>query len=591
MRFRKSFKYRLLFSYVAVILISFGLTAFFLDKQLENHSLQDLKSSIITQARLMESQIPPESLKKENTANLETLVKNLSLKNKSRITIIDDQGKVLTDSELSPGEVLNIDNHATRPEVKAALRGLTGDSIRYSATLKTDMLYVALPIMGRGGAAGIIRLALPVANVQKIMSVIRKTIILSIFFALGLAFILAYVLMTSISRPLNKIINVSRRFAGGDFSQRIYYDAHDEIGELSTTLNKMAQDIESKVKEIEVQNQQLKTIFQSMVEGIIVVDRSGCIVSVNQAVEEIFNIENRKAKGRPFLEVIRNTAMAEIIRVVLDGKKFVSSELSLAYPVQRIFQINASPLFEKDQISGCLLVIHDVSQVRRLENIRRDFVANVSHELKTPLTSIKGYVETLIGGALEDKENNLDFLKIIQNHAERLDALVDDLLSLSRLESKETALVLEDFNLRHELDETILGFRSQLKKKGVTIKNELPPDTSLKADKGRIKQVFTNLIDNAVKFNKEKGWVRIYAQEAEGKVKIIVEDSGSGIPAKDIPRIFERFYRVDKARSRELGGTGLGLSIVKHIVELHAGSVGVESTEGLGSKFFFILPR
>jgi len=590
-RFRKSFKYRLLFSYVAVILISFGLTAFFLDKQLENHSLQDLKSSIITQARLMESQIPPESLKKENTANLETLVKNLSLKNKSRITIIDDQGKVLTDSELSPGEVLNIDNHATRPEVKAALRGLTGDSIRYSATLKTDMLYVALPIMGRGGAAGIIRLALPVANVQKIMSVIRKTIILSIFFALGLAFILAYVLMTSISRPLNKIINVSRRFAGGDFSQRIYYDAHDEIGELSTTLNKMAQDIESKVKEIEVQNQQLKTIFQSMVEGIIVVDRSGCIVSVNQAVEEIFNIENRKAKGRPFLEVIRNTAMAEIIRVVLDGKKFVSSELSLAYPVQRIFQINASPLFEKDQISGCLLVIHDVSQVRRLENIRRDFVANVSHELKTPLTSIKGYVETLIGGALEDKENNLDFLKIIQNHAERLDALVDDLLSLSRLESKETALVLEDFNLRHELDETILGFRSQLKKKGVTIKNELPPDTSLKADKGRIKQVFTNLIDNAVKFNKEKGWVRIYAQEAEGKVKIIVEDSGSGIPAKDIPRIFERFYRVDKARSRELGGTGLGLSIVKHIVELHAGSVGVESTEGLGSKFFFILPR
>ncbi|MDD5027097.1 MAG: ATP-binding protein [Candidatus Omnitrophica bacterium] len=591
MRFRKSFKYRLLFSYIAVILISFGFTAFFLDKQLENHSLQDLKSSIVTQARLIESQIPPESLKKKNTANLGVLVKNLSLKNKSRITIIDDEGKVLADSELSQGEVLDIDNHAARPEVRAALRGLTGDSIRYSATLKTDMLYVALPIMGKNGVAGIIRLALPVANVQKIMFTIRKTIILNIFFALGLASILAYVLMTSISRPLNKIINVSRRFAGGDFSQRIYYDSHDEIGELSSTLNKMAQDIESKVKEVEIQNQQLKTIFQNMVEGIIVTDKTGCIVSVNQAIEGIFNIESRKTKDRPFLEVIRNTDMAEIIRIVLEERKFVSSELSLAYPVQKVFQVNASPVYEKDQISGCLLVIHDVSEIRRLENIRRDFVANVSHELKTPLTSIKGFVETLLGGALDDKENNLSFLKIIQNHAERLDILVDDLLSLSRLESKEIALALEDFNLRHELDEIISGFRSQLKKKGVTIKNEFLPDTSLRADKGRIRQVFTNLIDNAVKFNKERGLVRIYAQEFNGKIKIIVEDSGIGIPTKDIPRIFERFYRVDKARSRELGGTGLGLSIVKHIVELHAGSVGVESTEGLGSKFFFILPK
>ncbi|MFA5176527.1 MAG: ATP-binding protein [Candidatus Omnitrophota bacterium] len=591
MQFYKSFKYRLLFSYVAIILIAFGFTAFFLDKQLENHSLQDLKNSIITQARLIENQIPPESLKKENTANLEALVKGLSLRNDSRITIIDNQGRVLADSGLSRGEVINIENHASRPEVKTALMGLTGDNIRYSATLKIDMLYVALPIRAKEGIAGIIRLALPVGNVQSMMSAIRKTIVLNIFLALCLALILAYVLITSITRPLNKIINASRRFAEGDFSQRVYYDSRDEIGELASTLNRMAQDMENKIKEIEAQNQQLKTIFQNMVEGIIVTDKSGGIVSVNQAIEEIFSIASRKAKGRPFLEVIRNTDMAEIIRVVLEEKRFFSSELALVYPVQKVFQVNASPLFEKDRINGCLLVIHDISEVRRLENIRRDFVANVSHELKTPLTSIKGFVETLLEGALEDKENNRSFLKIIQGHAERLDSLVNDLLALSGLESKEMVLAKEEISPAHELDEIIAWFSSLAKKKGIAIENELSPDIRLKADKGRIRQVFTNLLDNAVKFNKEKGSVRIYAEETGGKIKISVEDSGIGIPAKDIPRIFERFYRVDKARSRELGGTGLGLSIVKHIVELHGGSVGVESTEGIGSKFWFTLAK
>ena len=213
------------------------------------------------------------------------------------------------------------------------------------------------------------------------------------------------------------------------------------------------------------------------------------------------------------------------------------------------------------------------------------------NEIKTPLTSIKGFVETLLEGALDDKENNRNFLNIIHKHAERLDSLVNDLLSLSHLESKEIILKKTSFNLRQQVEGVISGFRSQLKKKDIEIKNELPVGISVIADKARLEQVVTNLIDNAIKFNKEKGSVRIFSEEINGKVKIIVEDSGIGIPEKDIPRIFERFYRVDKARSRELGGTGLGLSIVKHIVELHGGSVGVESTEGLGSKFWFLLPR
>lgn len=346
-----------------------------------------------------------------------------------------------------------------------------------------------------------------------------------------------------------------------------------------------------RIEELEKQNNQIKTILEGMVEGVIAVGKDTRVLSINPQAEKIFGISKKETEGKLFLGAIRNNDLAGIIDEVFENNEFISRELTLVWPIQRIFQVNASPIFEKNKISGCLLVIHDITEIRKLETMRRDFVANVSHELKTPLTSIKGFVETLLEGALDDKENNRNFLKIIHDHTERLNNLVDDLLSLSHLESKEITLDTKSFNLRQQFEEVITGFKSQLKKIDIEIKNELPGGILIKADKDRVGQVLTNLIDNAIKFNKEKGTIRIYAQEANGKIKVFVDDSGIGIPEKDISRIFERFYRVDKARSRELGGTGLGLSIVKHIVELHGGSVGVESIEGLGSKFWFILPK
>jgi two-component system phosphate regulon sensor histidine kinase PhoR len=360
-----------------------------------------------------------------------------------------------------------------------------------------------------------------------------------------------------------------------------------QIKELKEALEEAAR----KIGELEKQCGYTQTVLESMVEGVISVDRETRIISVNSSVEKIFGLVKKDVQGRFFLEVIRNNDIAEIIDKVLKNGEFISAETSLFWPIQRIFQVNASSIFEKGRISGCLLVIHDITQMRKLEIMRRDFVANVSHELKTPLTSIKGFVETLLEGALEDKENNWRFLKIIQEHADRLDNLVNDLLSLSHFESKEIVLKKSPLELRQEATNVISGFKSQLKKKDIEVKNELSADIAIIADKNRLGQVITNLFDNAIKFNKEKGFVRIYGEETNGKVKITVEDSGIGIPEKDIPRIFERFYRVDKARSRELGGTGLGLSIVKHIIELHGGTVGVESTEGLGSKFWFIIPK
>ncbi|MDD5634308.1 MAG: ATP-binding protein [Candidatus Omnitrophica bacterium] len=586
-----SFKIKLIFSYFLIILVLLGFVAFFLNRNLEANLLYDTKASLISQARLVESQIPSESLKKEDAADLRTLVKEWRPKIDCRITIIGNEGKVLIDSERSREETLCMENHLNRPEVKQALNGTMGVDIRYSSTLKIKMLYVALPLKDKDGTIGTLRLALPLESARRTLFAARKIIFMGLFFALGLAIILGSILASQTIRPINNMIRVSRKFAEGDFSRKMIRNSGDEIGELAVALNKMAEDIENKIREVKAQNQKFATILSSMIEGVIVVDKTGCIISINPAIEKVFGVLDKDVEGKLFLEAIRNNDISDIISAVLKRGGSDSSELSLVWPVHGVFQVNAAPIFDGDKINGCLLVIHDITEVRRLEIMRRDFIANVSHELKTPLTSIKGFVETLLEGALEDKEHNRDFLRIIQDHAERLDNLVNDLLSLSYLEAEETEISKKDFNLWRQAEDVIQGFKTQLKKKNIKIKNELPINLSIKADKNKIEQVFTNFIDNAIKFNKENGYIKIYGQETKDNMKIIVEDSGFGIPEKDIPLIFERFYRVDKARSRELGGTGLGLSIVKHIVELHKGNVGVESTEGLGSKFWFILPK
>ena len=356
-------------------------------------------------------------------------------------------------------------------------------------------------------------------------------------------------------------------------------------------LNSELETFQKRFNLLENENNRIHAILNSMVEGVIAVDKDTRVLWLNPTAENIFNISQSSAQGKIFLEVFPNNDIAEVIALALKGGELVSQELTLIWPLQKVFQVNATPIFESKAVSGCLLVIHDITEIRRLENMRRDFVANVSHELKTPLTSIKGFVETLLEGALDDKENSVNFLKIISAHADRLNTLINDLLDLSQIESKEILLKKNEFSLAGLVNEVISGFKSQVKKKQIEISSMLPLGLELAADKSKIEQVFTNLINNAIKYNKEKGFVRIYSEQLADKIKIVVEDSGSGIPAKDISRIFERFYRVDKARSRELGGTGLGLSIVKHIIELHSGSVGVESTEGLGSKFWFIIPQ
>jgi len=586
-----SFKLKLIFSFFFVVIISFGIVAFFLDRNLERNALVEIESSLINQARLVENQITKEKLKNRDFVFLEELVKKLSLAISCRITIIDNKGNVLADSGVTEAAIAKMENHLARPEIWLALTGGTGIETRYSQTLKKDMLYVALPIRDEKEITGALRLALPLDNVEKVLSTLRKTVLAGVIFALALCLLLSFIIVRSIANPVNKIILASRKISKGDFTHRIIQESKDEIGELADTLNKMSEDLEHKIGEIKNKNQQLEAVLNSMIEGVIVVDKAGRLVSINHSIENIFEITRQEIKGKEFLEVVRNNELFEIMNRVMARGEFVSSEIMLVWPVRKTFKVNATPIFNRERVSGCLIVIHDITEIRRLETVRSDFVANVSHELKTPLTSIKGFIETLLEGALDDKNNNRHFLEIIRDHTERLNNLVNDLLELSQIENREIELKISEVDFKGLCDKVLSGFKVAIGKREIKIENSLADSLLIRADKDKIEQVFTNLIDNAIKFNKEKGLIKIYSEEINENIKIVIEDSGIGIPTKDILRVFERFYRVDKARSRELGGTGLGLSIVKHIVELHGGTAGVESHEGLGSKFFFILPK
>ena len=588
----KNFRIRFIFSYIAVILLSFAGLGLFLSDHLAEIFHQQISSSLINQAYLIGRQINPAYIRQADFPALDNLVKDLGPQINARVTVMSHNGRVLADSNRSLEEIFKMENHAHRPEVNIALKGGRGVNPHFSSALKIDMLYVAVPLREKTEIVGAVQLAYPLTQVMtESSSLIHKTLFGGLLLALGSAFFLGSWLIAQVDRLMQRLVKIKRRYSREGFSEKIIRHSSDEISELSLGLDKMEEDIESQIREIQTQKQNFTAIFDSMVEGVIVVDKSGQVISINPTVEKIFSLLKKEAEGKPFLEVIRNNQMADVINRVLVGGTSLSGEMALVIPVRRVFQFNAVPVFECQAVRGCLVVIHDITHIRKLETVHRDFVANVSHELKTPLTSIKGFVETLLAGALDDKKNNRNFLKIIETHTERLNVLVDDLLSLAHLQSDEIALDKKVYDLTAQVGRVLGVFESQIAKGNIKISNELPSHLFIRADQARIEQVLINLIDNALKFNKQNGAIKFLHREMDKGLKMIIQDTGIGIPEQDIPRIFERFYRVDRARSRELGGTGLGLSIVKSIVDLHQGSVGVESREGEGSSFWFYLPH
>ncbi|MBI5149147.1 MAG: PAS domain-containing protein [Candidatus Omnitrophica bacterium] len=395
-----------------------------------------------------------------------------------------------------------------------------------------------------------------------------------------------------IPRLLRETAAWAKSFADGDFSRRISLGAREEMEELADSLNSMSHQIQLRMEEFIADKSRLEAVFLSMFDGVMVIDGRGAIVLMNQTLRKFLQVDTEVTGKKP-LEVIRNIDIQELAeRVLTTRSRLESREITLLQPEERVLLVHATPVLREGAIDGAVLVFHDITELRRLEKVRRDFVANVSHELRTPVSTIQGYTETLLEGALDDKEHAREFLRIIHDDAGRLTKLINDLLDLSRIESGKMKLALEECSLETVIDRVLAGMNKEAGKNSITLKKDIPRRLAkVRIDEAAIAQVLFNLVENAIKYNNAGGSVTVGARETPRSVEVSVADTGIGIPQEDLPRIFERFYRVDKARSRDLGGTGLGLAIVKHILQAHSGEVSVESRFNSGSTFRFTLPK
>jgi two-component system, OmpR family, phosphate regulon sensor histidine kinase PhoR len=493
----------------------------------------------------------------------------------TRVTIISRDGTVLADSEADPKAM---ENHAGRPEVAAALAGQNGMSTRLSKTVGTDFLYVAVPSGGN-----VARLAYPLAAIRSHLSDIRNTLLRATALALLVALALAIAVAQSVSKRLQRIVQFAERVAAGDLSARIAEKSGDEIAQVAMALDRTARRLEENFAAVRESRSELEALLNSMNDGVIAVSPEMKVLWANAAITGI--VRQPMRMGAPVTELIRHPDFLSTLRAALQSKQR-ESRIAARLAGRGSFSITAEPLPD----GGVVSVLHDISEIERVEKTRRDFIANVSHELRTPLTSIRGYAETLLDSEQIGHDNAREFLQVICRNAERMGRLTEDLLVLARVESGEEKLDLRPHSARVLVAEAASSMRENARSAGVELSIASVPDAQVTADSYAVHQVFANLVSNALRYAPSGKKVVLGAEEKPGAVEFYVQDLGPGIASEHLPRIFERFYRVDKARSRETGGTGLGLAIVKHIVLNHGGTVRVESSVGHGSTFFFALP-
>jgi two-component system phosphate regulon sensor histidine kinase PhoR len=502
-----------------------------------------------------------------------------------RATIIAPDGKVLGDSDLTREQVAAVENHANRPEIKDAVAKGFGVSKRFSYTVKKEMLYMAVPF-----SEGIIRLSVPLHDIEVLEAKIRRMAGVSVIGILVISLSLTLLVSVFISRPLSEMSAIAKAMARGDFTKKASIHTKDEIGDLAQSLNAMSDEIKDKIEKANSERAKLDLVLSSMFEGVIVTDETEKIILMNPSLRRLFLLDSNPEGKKP-LEVVRNTAVEDMVEKIIEGKQqLATEEITVNTPEEKVLKVNGVPIMRNNRLEGAILVFHDITELRHLEKVRQDFVANVSHELRTPISSIKGYAETLLEGAIEDKDNAKEFISIIYQDANRLAALINDLLDLSKIESGKMKMNFAPLDPGLLIRRTVTVIENQAKAKSISIKLDIPAGLpKIKADETRFSQVMINLLDNAIKYSSEGGLVIVSTRVTDNVLQVDISDTGIGISEKDLPRIFERFYRVDKARSRELGGTGLGLSIVKHIVQAHGGQVWVKSELGHGSTFSFTI--
>lgn len=579
-------------TYIILVALVLLITTIILRGLLGSSIYESISKKLNNEALIVKEYIESELYLKEFSYSLDPIIDSLSNDLGVRITVIDMEGTVLADSGVSDKKLLEMEKHDTRPEIMEALKSGFGLSRRYSTTLKTEMLYMAYPLGEKGGYFGIIRLALPLKEIQNIHYQTNKTIYIVSLIGFIISIVIGLIVSSFITKPIKSITQVAEDIAGGKLDKKARIHTGDEIQKLAESLNHMTSQLKEKIDLLTSERDKLNSILEGMIEGVMMVDAQGDIVIVNSALKRIFSI-NKDVAGKTPIEVIRNSDLQDAFNAVQKGQDSFSKEIKIYGQGDKTLMLQVVALKKGGEFQGAVGVFHDISKIKRLENIRKDFVANVSHELKTPLSNIIGYSETLLTKDVsENRERQREFIEVIHNHTKRLANIVEDLLKISEIESGRLILELQVIDIKGVIEKASEILEKDIKGKNLSLEIELPDNLpGVRANENGLEQVFLNLLDNAIKYTPDNGRISIMAKEMDDSVQVEISDTGIGIPSNALSRIFERFYRVDKARSREMGGTGLGLSIVKHLTESMGGKIWATSEVNKGSTFTFTLPK
>jgi len=572
-----------------LIVLSFVVAYAYMRSELDRELTREVHADLTVRAQMIAHDASDFSAPFEDIRAWDTLADKLGQQASVRVTIIRADGKVIGDSSLAVEQLATLENHANRPEVGAALASDHGESERLSSTIDRRMLYVAVPFERDGRKVGVARAAMPLTEVDAALARLRGVLTIATLLALGVAVVMSSVAAQLASRTARSMTETAQRMADGDLAVRSGITTEDEFGALSRALDRLAKNLSTTLQELRKERDRLSGILAGMQEGVLLVDRQNRVALVNPALRAMLLL-GADAVGKTPLEVIRHAELKELFDEVEHSDQAETGEIEVSGLKPRRLLVRVAPLAGEER--GLFAVFVDVTEMRRLESLRKDFVANVSHELRTPVTAIRSAAETLDGVCDRDPAATRQFIDIIERNAARLQGLVEDLLDLSRIESRELRLELAAIDAKPLYEHVVSLFRERADKKRVRLVIDAPSDVApVRADRRALEHVFTNLVDNAVKYCPSGAEIRLGARDDGDGVRLFVKDDGPGIEARHLPRLFERFYRVDAGRSRELGGTGLGLSIVKHLVESMRGTVGVESTPGVGTTFNVTLRR
>lgn len=577
-------------SYLFVTLSALLAFAWFAWHSLEQNYLASMRQHLALTGQIIELQIARESAR-TGSPNLEAACETIAAPPSTRVTVILPSGEVVCDTAEDARQMVN---HRDRDEIREALRGNTGTATRYSATLGYNMIYLARPVLYNGEVVGVIRCAIPETAANQELRRLQKQIGWAALGIGAFAGLLGYFAARRTSQPLEEMSQDAGRVIRGDLNHRVALPEAEELAVVGDSINRLAQQLEERSDVIGRQGYEQEAVLASMVEGVLAVDPQQRVMIVNKAAADLVGGQLMDLRGRTLQEVIRNADLRDFATRALVSDESIESDVILRGHSERILRARGTALRNgHGEGIGAVIVLNDVTDFRRLENLRRDFVANVSHELKTPIASIKGWVETLLDGALQNPAEAEQFLRIVVKQADRLNSIIEDLLSLSKIEQSEEAadLEVEPGLIADVLQAVLNDCQAQAADRKIQMKLVCDASLSASINAPLLEQAVINLVDNAIKYSEPGSEVLVSARDAGAEVTIAVTDHGCGVDKDHVPRLFERFYRVDKARSRKLGGTGLGLAIVKHIVQAHRGRITVDSAPGKGSTFTIYLSK